>query len=253
MARVIAIIQARLGSTRLPGKVLMKLEGKTVLERVVERVVRSRFVDEVVVATTMAREDLKIVGLCAARGIRVYCGSDSDVLDRYYQAARLVNADHIVRVTSDCPVIDSVIIDQVVSLHLKKRADLTANVLTETFPDGQDVEVFTFGALAKAWIYARLASEREHVTPYIKKRIRQFKLVNLECPENHHGKRWTLDNPEDYEFIKAVYRELRRDRCFGMDAVLGLLKRRPELERINGHIARNAGYGKSLREDRVLK
>lgn len=253
MENIVAIIQARLGSTRLPNKVLLKLEDKTVLEHDVERTARSRYIRDVVIATTMAKGDLKIVELCAAKGIRVYCGSENDVLDRYYQAARLVEAEHVVRITSDCPVIDPAVVDQVISLHLESKADLSANVLKETFPDGLDVEVFTFAALKKAWEEARLSSEREHVTPYIKNNPQLFKLVNLECPRNLCGKRWTLDNPEDYEFLKAVYRSLYPSNPrFGMEDILKFLEKHPEIERINSNIMRNEGYQKSLKEDRIL-
>ena len=202
---IIAIVQARLGSTRLPRKILLDLEGKTVLERVIERVNSSKLIKEVVVATTIRKEDLEITELCSNIGIRIYCGSENDVLDRYYQAARLFKADHIVRITSDCPLIDSKKIDEVTNLHLYKKADYTSNIIKETYPDGQDVEIFIFEALAEAWEKAKLPSEREHVTPYIKKNSTIFNIANLENKEDLYQKRWTLDYPADYDFIKAVY------------------------------------------------
>jgi len=205
---IIAIVQTRLGSTRLPRKILLDLEGKTVLERVIERVNSSKLIKEVVVATTIRKEDLEITKLCSNIGISIYCGSENDVLDRYYQAARLFKADHIVRITSDCPLIDSKIIDEVTNLHLYKKADYTSNIIKETYPDGQDVEIFTFEALAEAWEKAKLPSEREHVTPYIKKNSTIFNIANLVNKEDLSQKRWTLDYPEDYKFIKAVYSEL---------------------------------------------
>ena len=141
---IIAIIQARIGSTRLPRKVLMELEGKTVLERVVERVKYSKLIKDVVVATTILKDDLEIVKLCSNIGISVYCGSEENVLDRYYQTARLFKAEHIVRITSDCPLIDPKIIDEVINLHQRKKSDYTSNTIKKTYPDGQDVEIFTF-------------------------------------------------------------------------------------------------------------
>lgn len=251
---VIAIIQARIGSTRLPKKVLLDLEGKTALEHVARRAQASKYVDGVVIATTVNIQDLAIVLLSAKLNISVYCGSENDVLDRYYQSARLFKADHIVRITSDCPVIDPKIVDEVIKLHLKRKADLTANVLKETFPDGQDVEVFTFKALQKAWKNAKLVSQREHVTPYIKNNRKIFKLENLECKQNLYHKRWTLDNREDYLFLKQVYKNLyNKNSLFGMNEILKFLKDHPEIERINSHIQRNEGYQKSLREDKLIK
>lgn len=250
---VIAIVQARIGSTRLPGKVLLNLEDKTVLEHVVRRVKSSEYVDDVVVATTISKDDLRIVELCARLGISVYCGSENDVLDRYYQAAKLFRAENIVRITSDCPVIDSKIIDEVISLHLKNNADYTSNTLNETYPDGEDVEVFTFASLKKAWKNAKLASEREHVTPYIRNNPDIFKHASLEYKEDLSQKRWTLDNVEDLEFLRLVYKYLySKNSLFGMDDILALISEKPEIEKINQHIIRNEGYLKSLREDETL-
>lgn len=251
--RLISIIQARMGSTRLPGKVLHKLEDKTVLEHVVRRVKSSDLVDDVVVATTIDKKDLQIVGLCANLGISVYCGSEDDVLDRYYQAAKLFKADNVVRITSDCPVIDPTVITEVITLHLKNNADYTSNVFLETYPDGQDVEVFTFTSLKNAWKNAELLSEREHVTPFIRNHPDFFKHASLEYKENLSKKRWTLDNAEDLKFLEQVYKYLYlKDPLFGMDDVLSLIRERPEIEQINQHILRNAGYMKSLREDKTL-
>jgi spore coat polysaccharide biosynthesis protein SpsF (cytidylyltransferase family) len=255
---VIAIIQARMGSTRLPGKVLLKLEDKTVLEHVFNRVRSGKSVDDVVVATTIARDDLQIVGLCANLGVSVYCGSENDVLDRYYQAARLFQADHIVRISSDCPVIDPKVIEDVITLHLKKDADYTSNTLKETYPDGQDVEVFTFASLRTAWKNAKISSEREHVTPYIRNHPDLFKHVSLEYKEDLSQKRWTLDNAEDLEFLKLVYKYLynkylyNKDRLFNMGDILKLIDEKPEIEKINQYIIRNEGYIKSLMEDETL-
>lgn len=254
MQGIICIIQARTNSTRLPGKVLLKIEGKTVLEHVVERVKRSRLINEVIVATTLLPEDLRIVKLCALKGIKVYCGSEKDVLDRYYQASRLLGVNHIVRITADCPMIDPRVIDRVVRLHLKEKSDYTSNTIKEVFPDGEDVEIFTFKALKTAWQEARLPSQREHVTPYIQDNPDMFKLSNLECKQNLSKKRWTLDEPEDYQFIKRIFKALyKKNKIFGMEEVLQLLNKHPEYEKINQNIIRNEGYLKSLREDEALK
>lgn len=251
--RNIAIIQARVGSSRLPKKILLDLSGKTVLERVYERVKKSTLVDQVVVATTVNKDDLEVVRLCRNANMPVYCGSENDVLDRYYQAAKLFGAKNIIRVTSDCPLIDYRIIDKVIKLHLSKEADYTSNILEETFPDGQDVEVFTFSSLEKAWKEASLLSEREHVTPYIRKNKDIFKLKNLKNLENLSDMRWTVDEARDYEFIKKIYEHLYKDNpLFGMEEVLKVLEEKPELEEINRGIIRNEGYLKSLKNDKVI-
>lgn len=250
--KIIAIIQARLGSTRLPGKVLLDLEGRTVLEHVFRRVKSSKLVTDVIVATTINKEDLNIVKLCGNLGINVYCGSEDDVLDRYYQTARLFGADHIVRITSDCPLIDPVLIDEVITLHVREKADYTSNTIKETYPDGEDIEVFTFKALKEAWKKANLSSEREHVTPFMRKNP-AFKLVNHEYNKDLSHKRWTLDNPEDYEFIKSIYKNIyNKNPGFSMMEILEFIDKNPDIEKINQHINRNEGYLKSLKEDKTL-
>ncbi len=253
MNNIVALIQARMGSTRLPDKVLFNLEGKTVLEHVIARVRRSSLIKEVIVATTFSRRDLKIVNLCSGMGIRVFCGSENDVLDRYYQASRLLETKHIVRITSDCPVIDPEIIDNVIKLHLSNNADYTTNTIGENFPDGQDVEIFTFAALKKAWEKARLLSEREHVTPYIKNHPGIFKIAGLEYQKDLSKKRWTLDEQDDYKFIKLIYKNLyKKNKFFGMEDILNFLKQYPEYENINYHIRRNEGYLKSIKQDKAV-
>lgn len=252
--KILAIIQARAGSTRLPGKVLKDLAGKTVLERVIERVKASKLINDVVVATTVNKEDLAIVKLCSDNNVSIFCGSEDDVLDRYYQAARLFGADHVVRITSDCPLIDPAIIDLVIDRHLRENADYTSNTLKETFPDGEDVEIMTFTALKQAWQQASLTSEREHVTPFIRKNAGLFKLAVVINDENLSDKRWTLDNEEDYAFLKHVYSHFQGDgQLFGMSDVLAVIKENPHYEKMNKHISRNEGMVKSLREDRVLE
>lgn len=247
---VLAIIQARFNSSRLPGKVLLDLEGRTVLERVVERVAHARRVDEVVVATSTAEHDGRIAELCGERGIKVFRGALDDVLDRFYQCARPLRPDAVVRITADCPLIDPAVIDMVVEAHTKDGADYTANILEETFPDGEDVEVFSFAALERAWKEAVLVSEREHVTPYIRKNPALFKQRNVGCSRDLSAERWTLDNEEDFALIKAVYAALHpKSPFFGLEEIEGFLRSHPEVEKLNAHIKRNEGYAASLKKD----
>lgn len=252
---VLAIIQARVGSTRLPGKVLLKIQDKTILQHVVDRVSMSHLVDEVIVATTIHRKDLPIVKLCSSKGIRIFCGSEEDVLDRYYQAAKLIKPKSILRITADCPVIDSEIIDQVIKKHLETGADYTGNTVgAETFPDGQDAEVFKYNALKSAWKNSELSSEREHVTQYIKKHEDQFKVEGLVSKEDLSAYRWTVDDPEDFELIKQIYDNLYvKNKYFKMCDILKLMKEKPELMEINNHIIRNIGLKKSINEDKLVK
>ena len=249
---IVAIIQARTRSTRLPGKVLLELEGESVLSHVIRRVKASKLITNVLVATTIKKEDLAIVRVCSDMDTRVFCGSEEDVLDRYYQAARLLDAVHIVRITADCPLMDPAVIDDIVTLHLREKADYTSNTSEESYPDGLDVEIFRFAILKNAWENACLSSEREHVTPHIKKQPCIFKTVNLKCAADFSKKRWTLDNPEDYEFVKLVYEACYpKNPLFGMKEVLEFLEENPAVEEINRHIRRNEGYAKSLEAERT--
>lgn len=252
--KVLAIIQARSSSTRLPGKVLMKIEDKTMLEHVCDRVLASKLVDEVLVATTMNRSDLPIVKICAEKGIRIYAGSENDVLDRFYQAAKIIKPDNVLRITADCPIIDPANIDKVIAEHLKSGADYTGNTVgKETYPDGQDSEIFTFEALKKSWKEAVLASEREHVTQYMKKNDAVFNIIGVESKVDLSEHRWTVDDKEDLEFIRAINKELYpKNSLFDMEEVLKLLKTKPELSKINYHIERNLGLVKSLNEDEII-
>ncbi len=246
----LAIIQARMGSTRLPNKVLMELEGKAVLGHIVERVGQSRFVDDIIVATTIDRRDLKIVEYCASRSIRVFVGSENDVLDRYYQAARALGAGNIIRITSDCPMIDPEIIDMIGQRHEQEKVDYSSNTLEETYPDGLDAEIFSFAALENAWKNATLKSDREHVTPFIKKSPNLFKLCSVKNTEDLSRLRWTIDQPEDYEFLKTIFAAVyTKNPRFRMKDAMEAIRNNPRLEEINSGIIRNEGYMKSLKND----
>lgn len=247
----LAIIQARIDSSRLPGKVLLPLGENTVLEHVISRVRKSAFLNEnTVVATSISKSNLPIVKLCAEIGVQVFCGSEDNVLDRFYQLSKLLNPENIVRITADCPLIDPSVIDEVIGLHLSSNSDYTTNTIEHTYPDGEDVEVFKFSALKKAWEDAALPSEHEHVTPYIWKRPEIFKLCNLKSDKNLGNMRWTIDNIEDYDFIKNVYKHLfNKNEYFGMFEIIEFLKNNPEIEKINSHICRNEGYINSLKND----
>lgn len=243
-----------MGSTRLPGKTLANIAGKPMLTHVIERLRGSRLLQEIVVATTTKEVDDPIVELVEKLKVYVFRGSEDDVLDRYYQAFQKYLADVIVRVSSDCALADPHVVDKVTAHYLGGNYDYVANTLKRTYPDGLDVEVFSFKALEKAWKEARWASEREHVTPYICKNPDKFRLANVENSINLSHLRWSVDEAEDLEFVRQVYRHLYKEgKIFYMEDVLELLRKDPDLEQINQGIAINEGYTKSLREDRVVK
>lgn len=249
---ILCIIQARTASTRLPNKVLLSLGKKAVLEQIVERVKDSKKIDKIIVATSEKKEDNKIAELCQKIDIDCFRGSENDVLDRYYQAAKHFDFSNIVRITGDCPLIDPEIIDEVIGLFQNEKLDYAANVIPPTFPDGLDAEIFSFEALERAWRETKMKSEREHVTIYMWQNPELFKQKHLNSPIDLSGKRWTLDNPEDYEFINKIYEGLYSAKPkFRLKDVLEFLEANSELEKINQNIKRNEGLEKSLKEDEI--
>jgi spore coat polysaccharide biosynthesis protein SpsF len=237
MIKVVAIIQARMSSTRLPGKVLMELGGRTVLDRMVERVQKSRKVDQVVVATTTDDSDEPIVKFCNENSIPVFRGSLPDVLDRYYQAALQYKADIVVRLTGDCPLIDPQLIDDTITALIEKDADFACNRLpppfSRTYPIGLDVEAVTFEALERAWIEATEKHDREHVLPYLYEISDRFRVVQLNYTEDLGKMRWTLDTPEDLLLLREVIKRLNGRNDFTWLQVLDLFQQDPALAMLN--------------------
>ena len=251
---ILGLLQARFSSTRLPGKVLKPILGKPMLWLQIERIRRSTLIDRLVVVTSEDESDQEIVRSCKTLGVDVFTGSLDDVLDRFYQCAKSIQPQHIVRLTGDCPLADPRVIDSVIQFHLDGSHDYSSNSVRPTFPDGLDVEVMTFAALEQAWREASLRSQREHVTPYLYRDHEtqaHFKLgFYKETPDLSHL-RWTVDIPADFELIREVYEALYPKKPdFGMRDILDLLEARPELSQINSKIERNAGYKKSLEADR---
>lgn len=242
---ILALIQARMDSTRLPGKVLCDIVGKPMLERVVERVRRAASIDRVVVATTNRPSDNAVHLFCREAGIDCFRGDEADVLDRFYQAAREFKADVIVRLTGDCPLLDPQVIDSIVTAFRKQKVDYASNVLRQTFPDGLDTEVFTFAALETAWREAKKPAEREHVTPYLRL-SGKFRTHNVESPHPAPQLRWTVDEPADLEFVRRLYQSFDPAHHFGMEDILKTLAQKKDLGAINDQIIANEGYYKSL-------
>ena len=256
MSKVVVIIQARMGSTRLLGKVISEISGKPMLWHLIDRVKKCRSVDLVVVATTTNKEDRVVKELAERSGAKAYCGSEDDVLDRYYQAAKLFGAEVAVRITADCPLIDPHLIDRMVK-HFEDNRDKLDYVgmgSPNLYPDGLDTEVFSFKVLEKAWKEAKLKSEREHVTTYIWKNEKLFRIGSVQPDKDLSRFRWTVDEERDLRFVREVYKHLYKEgQIFATDEILELLSKRPELLDINQGIQRNEGYAKSLREDHIIK
>lgn len=249
--KIIAITQARVGSTRLPGKVLKKVDGKTLLEIHINRILKASKLDTLIVATTHEAEATEIVKIANQCKIQSYQGSTEDVLDRFYQAAQLEKPDWVVRVTSDCPLIDPQLIDAVIEGTIKAGADYGTNTFNDSFPDGQDIEVFSYEALELAWKNAQLTSEREHVTPYIRKNTDKsggdiFKAFSFTFGAAYSEIRMTVDEEKDFQLAKIVIQNMGTDKSW-FEYAKYIADH--NLASINSAIIRNEGYQKSLKKD----
>jgi glutamate-1-semialdehyde aminotransferase/spore coat polysaccharide biosynthesis protein SpsF (cytidylyltransferase family) len=249
---VVAIIQARMGSSRFPGKSLADLCGRPMLWRVFERARRAEGVDNVVIATTDRPADNELAQFCSANNIPCFRGSEEDVLDRFYRTAQKFQADTVVRITADCPLIDPKMIGKVLARYLQGNWDYVSNALRYTYPDGLDVEAFSFAALQQAWREAKRPSDREHVTPYL--RVGNFRVCNVENERPFAPgipRRWTVDYPSDLDFVRLVYECVGEEGDF--EAVLNLLERDPELKNAFTPRISNEGYYRSLFREAVAE
>lgn len=237
--KTVAIIQARMGSTRLPGKILKDLLGKTILQHVVERIQQVNNIDQIVVATTTLEQDDAVVHEMLKLGIKCFRGSENDVLERYYLAAKENKADIVVRITSDCPLIDSKVTNDVIRFFKEQKYDIVTNACSDlsqrTYPRGLDTEVFTFNELEKAYQYADRQYQREHVTPYIYENSSRIYYYKNKFDYSQH--RWTLDTEEDFILIKEIYTQLYKGKHdFYLLDIINLLNQYPDLIKINRHI-----------------
>jgi spore coat polysaccharide biosynthesis protein SpsF len=257
--RILGIVQARMTSSRLPGKVLVDIGGQPMLARVVERLRRAKVMDDVLVATTLDPTDDAVQAFCERRGYPCYRGSVHDVLDRYFQAALAFGADVIVRVTGDCPFIDSDVVSETVSRFLGQPAssqtgmdesertpqeqfpwDFAANRLPppwrRTYPIGLDTEVCTFQALERAWREASLKHQREHVMPYLYEQPGRFRVLVVNHEPDYGGYRWTVDTPEDLELARRIYAHFQNRDEFSWRDILAFFENHPELAAINANV-----------------
>lgn len=248
---MLAILQARCSSSRLPGKVLKPILGEPMIARQIERLRRSQRITRLVVATSDDPSDDPLSALCANRNICCYRGSLNDVLDRFYQTANAYPSDQLLRLTGDCPLADPELIDHCVDFHLSGDFDYTTNALQATFPDGLDVEVFRFKCLEESWKEARLPSQREHVTPFIYGHPERYRIGHFRQHQDLSALRWTVDCMTDLELVRGIYEHLYRSNpAFTTNDILALLARYPNLAEINAGKTRNEGYQKSLADDR---
>jgi spore coat polysaccharide biosynthesis protein SpsF len=229
-----------MGSTRLPGKVLMDLGGKTVLARVVHRLRRVTWAQQIVVATSVSEKDDAVVTECDRIEVECFRGSEHDVLDRYYKCAKTCSAGAVVRITGDCPLVDPELVDLTIRAFLDTPCDYASNALVTTYPRGLDVEIFAMAALGRAWHEAKRSYEREHVTPYLYEHPERFRLVSITADADCSQYRWTLDTAEDLELLRAIYSSFRNGDDFGWREVLGLMQREPQLIAMNAHVVQKA-------------
>lgn len=241
--KIVAIIQARINSSRLPNKVLHDLSGKSLLEHVVLRLKPSKKINKIVVATTTRLHDDQIEDLCKRLEIDCYRGSETNVLERYFEASEFFKADIIIRITADDPFKDYRIIDNAIDILIEKKLDFVCNNNPPTFPEGLDVEVITFEALKNAYLNATTDFQREHVTQYIHQNQSKYKIYNIQNAANLSDYRWTIDTLEDFTFARKVYDKLYvNNKIFLTEQILALLQNAPALKLINANVAKSDMY-----------
>jgi len=251
--KITVMIQARIDSTRFPKKTLAKIDNKPMIWHVINRVKKIKSVEQIALITTRKKSDKILLKIAEDNGIIGFSGDVHDLLSRHYHCALKINADPIIRITSDCPLTDPKLVEKILQYYLENDYDYVTNTIDPTFPDGLDVEIFSFKALQKAYRYARLSSEREHIFPYFTKNPKKFRLYNFENSQNLSHLRWTVDQKEDLKLIRRIYSLMKPKSVFSMTEVLKLLKKNPELLNINKKIKRNEGYMKSVKNDRKVK
>lgn len=251
---IVAILQARFSSTRLPGKVLLDVYGKPMIIRQIDRILESKNIDKLILATSLNSDDDELCETVSKyRDLEIYRGDLDNVLDRFYQSVRHIKPQGVVRLTGDCPLADAEIIDQVIELHIKCSNDYTSNTLPPSYPDGFDVEIFSFKALSDAWKYATLPSELEHVTSYMRKNPEKYKIGNLQSNKDYSNMRLTVDEIEDYDLILQVYKNFTPNILFSFEEIIAFLQNNKALLKINSMHLRNSGSFSSIVKDRKYR
>jgi spore coat polysaccharide biosynthesis protein SpsF len=247
------IIQARTDSSRLPRKVLLKIQSKPLIWHVINRVKKIKNVEQIILATSTNSSDQQLVKIAEKENILTFTGNEKDVLDRYYKTSLKFNADPIIRITGDCPLIDPKLISEMLCFFKHKKFDLVANNIHPTYPDGLDASIFSFNALEVAWKKSKLQSEREHVIPYILKHKKLFKIFNYENSYDLSHLRWTVDEKNDLLFVRKIFHLMKPKLMFYTPDILKKIKQNPNLLKINSNILRDEGYTKSLQYDYKIK
>lgn len=251
---ILAILQARVSSTRLPGKVLKPILGAPMILRQLERVKQAKNIDKLLVATSNEQSDDELAQVCCENNIECFRGSLNDVLDRFYQAAKPYKPSHVVRLTGDCPLADPVVIDKVIRVHLTGRYDYTSNTVEPTYPDGLDVEIFKFACLERVWREAQTPSEREHVTLFFYTHPELFSIGSVKNDVNLADLRWTVDKAEDFTLVNHIYEQLYPvNPFFATSDILKYLHTNQGIKSINSKFKRNEGMKQNLRQDNMAK
>ena len=249
--KITVMIQARTGSSRLSGKVLSQIENKPMIWHVINRVKKIESVQQIALITTEKESDQVLLDIAKNEDIIGFAGDTTNVLNRHYQCALKISADPIIRITSDCPIIDPYLVEEMLQFFLTHNYDYVSNIHPATYPDGLDVEIFSFQTLEKTFLDAKLNSEKEHVTPYMEKHPELFNIFNFENNEDLSHIRLTVDQKEDLELIQNLYSVMSPKNDFGLNEINDIFSKNPELFRINSKYRRNEGYLKSLKEDEI--
>ena len=251
--KITVIIEARTGSSRLRNKVVAEIEGKPMIFYVIDRVKQIKSVEQIILATTQEKNDKILIEIAKQNSIGIFTGDSMDVLNRDYQCALQNNADPIIRITGDCPLIDPDIVEEMLEFYLKNNYDYISNRINPKYPDGLDVEIYSFKTLQMVEQNAKLSSERALVTTYITKNPKIFKIFSYENQEDLSGHRWTVDEQNDLEFVRKIYSIMKPKTNFSMNEIIEILVKNPELLKINSGIMRNEGHLKLHDNDKVVK
>ena len=251
--KITVIIEARTGSTRLPNKVLAKIEDRPMIFYVINRAKKIKSVEQIVLSTTKEKNDQVLLEIAEKNGIIGFVGDTDDVLNRDYQCALKVSADPIIRITGDCPLLDPNVVENMLQFFLKNNYDYVSNRITPTYPDCLDAEIYSFETLQKTAQEAKWSSERELVTTYITKNPKKFKIFNYEGKDDFSNLRWAVDQEEDLRFVREVYSKMKPKIDFSMTEMLELISKNPYLSEINKDIMRNEGHLKIYKNDRIVR
>ena len=251
--KITCVIQARTDSTRLPNKVLKEIEDIPMICHIINRIKRSRNVEQIILATTDKDSDKILLDIAEKFKIIGFAGDDDDVLERFFNAATSFSADPIVRITGDCPLVDPELLDNMIQIFLENRYDYISNTIERTFPDGLDIEIFSFDALKKTHQQAKWSSEREHVTPFIVKNQDLFRVYNYRNKQDLSNLRWCVDEEDDLLMVKQIFHEMITEQFFSTADIIDLVSKNPKIAEINKNTKTNEGYKKSLKKDKLIK